>query len=205
MTEKLAEKDEQLQTLQDEMNSLNNENLKLQKMAEGLGRNDRDNVTDLEKTRQEVEQLHLEIELLREDESRKIRELEGTVETLRSEKEKIHGNGVETLALLEERVEELESENAHLKRLGNEQRDGSRMRSDLERQIHNLESENRDLVRVRTQTERELRREVERLKLEMEELQNVLNKRNEKVLLTEKVLFRGLLYWISQNLKNVYI
>lgn len=205
MAEKLAEKDEQLQTLQDEMNSLNNENLKLQKMAEGLGRNDRDNVTDLEKTRQEVEQLHLEIELLREDEARKIRELEGTVETLRSEKETIHGNGVETLALLEERVKELESENAHLKRLGNEQRGSSRMRSDLERQIHNLESENRDLVRVRTQTERELRREIERLKLEMEELQNVLNKRNEKVLLTEKVLFQELLYRISQNLKNVYI
>jgi chromosome segregation ATPase len=154
---------------------LNNENSQLKEMIEA----DRDDVTDLEKTGHEVEELHLEIEQLREDSARTCRELEETVERLRFEKDKILENKDKKFLLVKERVKELEVENAQLQKLGNE----SRMCCDLERKIEDLENENRVLVRARNKTERD----VEKLRLELDEVQDLLNRRNEKVLLAEKV------------------
>jgi chromosome segregation ATPase len=147
-----------IEVLQDKITLLNNENSQLKEMIEA----DRDDVTDLEKTGHEVEELHLEIEQLREDSARTCRELEETVERLRFEKDKILENEDKKFLLVKERVKELEVENAQLQKLGNE----SRMCCDLERKIEG---------------------DVEKLRLELDEVQDLLNRRNEKVLLAEKV------------------
>ena len=177
----LTEKDDEIETLQNKITSLSSENSQLKEIELSDG----DDITDLEKTRHEVEELHIELEQLRTESTRKYGELEDTMRKLRLEKHKTIKNEVEKSSFFQQRIRELEAENGQLKRLGNE----SYMRNDLERKIQDLECENRDLVRARHKTEGDLRRDIERLKLELDEVQDLLNRRNEKVLLSEKVCF----------------
>lgn len=177
----LIEKKEQLKTLQDELALLTTEISQLRDRELDLV--DRDYLTDVEKTGNEVEQLHLEIEQLREDSARKCRVLEGTVERLRSENNAIRGNKFDKLTSLQERVQELEAENTHFRKLGSE----PRMRGDLERKIEKLENEKRNLVRERIKTEEELRQEIRRLKLELDEVRDLVNRRDDNLILTDKV------------------
>ena len=146
---------------------------------------DRNDISDLEKTRDELEELHLEIEQLRDNSTQKCQELERTVERLHLEKDQMLKNEVEKITFLEQRVQELEAENAVLNRPGNE----SCMRSDLERKIQDLEIENKELSRSRNITEGELRREIKILKRELDELHDLFNRRNENIILAEKVCF----------------
>ena len=175
MTEKLTEKDQLIEILQDKIALLNNENTQLKE----IGQADREDVTDAKKTAHKIEELHLEIERIREDSARKRCELEDTVERLRLEKDKILESKVEKYSSLKDRIQELEVENAQLKKLGNE----SHIRSDFERKIEILENENRQLLRTRNKAVKD----VEKLKLELDEVQDLLNRRNEKVVLVEKV------------------
>lgn len=163
---------------------MNNENSQLKEMKS----TDLDDITDLEKTKHELEELHVEMELVRSESSRKYDELENSLQRLRLEKDKTIKNEIEKSSSFQHRIQKLEAENGQLKRLGNE----SRMRNDLERKIQDLECENRDLVRARNKTEGDLRRDIEKLKLELNEVQDLLNRRNEKVLLSEKVCFNNL-------------
>jgi chromosome segregation ATPase len=160
----LTEKEQLIKVLQDKINE----------MEDAV----RDDVTDLKRTGQKIEELHLEMDQLREDSARKCRELESTVEGLQLEKHEILASEVEKFSCLKDRVEELEVENTQLKKLRNE----SRARADFERRMEDLQNENRDLVRARNKAVRD----VEKLKLELDEVQDLLNRRNE-VVLVEKV------------------
>ena len=57
LAEKLTEKELHIDILQDQITLLNNENSQLKEMQQA----DRDDVTDLEKTRHEIEELHLDL------------------------------------------------------------------------------------------------------------------------------------------------
>jgi chromosome segregation ATPase len=160
----LTEKEQLIEVLQDKINE----------MEDAV----RDDVTDLKRTGQKIEELHLEMDQLREESARKCRELESTVEGLRLEKHEILASEVEKFSCLKDRVEELEVENTQLKKVRNE----SRARADFERRMEDLQNENRDLVRARNKAVRD----VEKLKLELDEVQDLLNRRNE-VVLVEKV------------------
>lgn len=175
----LTEKDDEIETLQTKIASLNSENSQLKEIK----LTHREDITDLEKTRDEVDGLHIELEQLRTESTRKYGELEDTMRRLRLEKDKTIKNEVEKSSLYQQRIRELVAEVGQLKRLGNE----SHIRNDLERKIQDLECENRDLMRARNKTEGDMRRDIERLKLELDEVQDLLNRRNEKVLLSEKV------------------
>ena len=192
MREKLEEGERSVGRLQDRIALLIEENMELKERANSLEREARKGgsnvVSELKGTRQEVEELTLEVEKLREEKRRKLSELEGTVEKLRAEKERILGNGIENSVLLEERIEELETENARLKRHGEEQRDSSRKCNQLERKVQTLESENSEIRRNYIKVNTEQKREIERLRLQLEELQDSMNRRSDKVILAEKVL-----------------
>lgn len=188
MGEKLAEEEENVRRLEDRVASLTEENSELIERARSLERETKTDsaISELEETQREVEELTVEIEKLREDKGRTLRELGETVETLRDEKERILQNGVENLALLEEHVDELETENARLKRDGDEKRGNSRRQTQLERKVQTLESENREMRRNHARTDSEQKREIEQLRTQVVDFEDSMNRRSEKVILAEK-------------------
>lgn len=175
LSEKLSCKDQNIQSLCDKITLLSTENSHLKEIS----LHDRSDVSNIETAKHEVEELYRQIERVREDSALKCCELERTVGRLQIEKDKILEQNVDKLSLLEERVEELEYENALLKRL----RCKKNVCDDLEKKIQDLENDNKELVRARTQKERDMGR----LQLELREVQCLLNSRDEKVYLAEKV------------------